>query len=236
MDEEACVGGFCRRCGREHRLDSLRAREAARELRARLDTDPGLRPLREKLFGPGGGKMLGVLLARDAFGQEVVCKGFSGQIEGSWFWPGWVEPVVDPVVFQRCQEGPEREIKTLTRLLSGIRADDPRAAALRQKRKQLSRRLMTRLFALYRLPNFRGEERPMTEVFAGEQGMPTGTGDCCAPKLLVHAARNNLMPLSLCEFFYGRPAGTRQRVHGRFYPPCHSRCRPLLGYLLCGLE
>ena len=63
-----------------------------------------------------------------------------------------------------------------------------------------------------------------------------GMGECCAPKLLNHAARNGLKPLSIAEFFWGEGPMLRRRVSGKFYPSCEARCQPLLGFMLCGLD
>jgi tRNA pseudouridine32 synthase/23S rRNA pseudouridine746 synthase len=63
------------------------------------------------------------------------------------------------------------------------------------------------------------------------QGVPTGTGDCCAPKLLAWAARNGFEPLALAEFWWG-PTSVGGKQSGQFYPACQERCQPLLGPLL----
>ncbi|MFM7425809.1 MAG: RluA family pseudouridine synthase, partial [Elainella sp.] len=67
----------------------------------------------------------------------------------------------------------------------------------------------------------------------GRSGLPTGTGDCCAPKLLHWAALNGWKPLTLAEFWWGRPEPGR--IVGEFYAACEERCQPLLGFLLSGL-
>jgi len=108
--------------------------------------------------------------------------------------------------------------------------------ALKRQRRELSRILMQDIFSLYQLPNFRGEVCSLQQLFGDETGIPTGTGDCCAPKLLAHAARNNLIPGSLAEFYYGRNNASGNCVHQQFYLPCTTRCLPILGHMLCGLE
>lgn len=57
---------------------------------------------------------------------------------------------------------------------------------------------------------------------------PTGTGDCCAPKLLNHAFANNLTPLSLCEAFYGK----NDIRHKKIFSPCLDKCKTLLKAML----
>lgn len=63
------------------------------------------------------------------------------------------------------------------------------------------------------------------------RGIPTGSGDCCAPKLLAWAARNQVRPLAMAEFWWGPDSATGRRS-GEFYPACQERCQPLLGPLL----
>lgn len=243
----AVCSGYCRRCGRVHTLDGVRARVHARALMEKMDRlgrvdflAPSERAAPECstafLFGPARGKMFGVLLCRDAQGEEVVLQAFSGRFNGRWQVEGWVDPLFDVQQFHRLNEPREREVKALGREMEPLPVGGSERLELGRRRKKISRRLMEDIFALYRVPNFRGEEKTLFEVFTGPGGMPTGTGDCCAPKLLAHAARNNLLPLSLIELYYGRDNASGSRAHGHFYPPCSTRCQPILGAMLCGLE
>ena len=79
-----------------------------------------------------------------------------------------------------------------------------RSSELKRARKKLSSELSQHLLSTYELRNFRNETKPMRDVFQGD-GMPTGTGDCCAPKLLQFASRHNLKPIGLAEFWIGTP-------------------------------
>lgn len=63
------------------------------------------------------------------------------------------------------------------------------------------------------------------------EGIPTGTGDCCAPKLLAWAARHELTPLAMAEVWWG-PTRVKDKTAGEFYPPCRERCEALMGPLL----
>ena len=89
---------------------------------------------------------------------------------------------------------------------------------------------------LYSLSNFKDETVSLREAFCVDKGMPTGAGDCCAPKLLNYAAKNHLKPLSLSEFYYGRENKSGSRQHKTFYSCCEEKCQPILGFLLCGLD
>lgn len=107
---------------------------------------------------------------------------------------------------------------------------------LRNKRKKLSRELMVKLHSLYRVTNFRAQTVSLSDAFRYDKGIPTGTGDCCAPKLLNQAAVLGLKPVGLAEFFWGKENRSGTRQHGQFYPCCIEKCRPILGFMLCGLS
>ncbi len=62
---------------------------------------------------------------------------------------------------------------------------------------------------------------------------PTGTGDCCAPKLLDFAFKNQFAVKSLAEVFYGK--SNKFRENGNLYEPCDERCALILPEIL-GLE
>ncbi|MBU1001553.1 MAG: hypothetical protein KKE73_03410 [Proteobacteria bacterium] len=245
-DTVTCAG-YCRACGREHLLHAGQALELARRLMGQLEehgridfdvpqaeADPrfGL----DYLNGPARGQMFGVLAYRDARGHTGALKAFSCQYNGAWLVPGWVPPVVDAQVFARIHDPVERRIKALGREMGALPAVDPRRPALKQQRKALAQQNMKDLHALYQLHNFRGLTRSMAEVFLGPGGLPTGTGDCCAPKLVQYAARNGLTPTGLVEFYWGRENSSGTRHQGEFYPACPERCAPILGFMLCGLE
>ena len=108
---------------------------------------------------------------------------------------------------------------------------------LRRQRASMSEALQAWIFRQYRVHNSLGEHSSIKDIFES-QGLtpPGGTGECAAPKLLEYAYRNSLKPLAMGEFWYGKSSGTAVRTHGRFYPSCTSKCGPLLGYMLGGLN
>jgi len=109
---------------------------------------------------------------------------------------------------------------------------DSRIHQLKQQRKALSRQLQTQMHASYYLTNFVGESLSLALLQGG--AMPTGTGDCCAPKLLHYAAAHKLKPLAMAEFWWGS-SSANERKQGEFYGACAERCQPLMGFLLSGL-
>jgi hypothetical protein len=237
-----CVG-FCRDCGREHRLPVAPALGAARALLDELACygNIGLGQAGDPrldlgyVHGPARGQMFGVLVARDGAGNERTLRAFSGQYNGIWEVPGWVPPILDPAAFAETIRVDEPRISAMTARLADLAQDDPRRGELLARRREASRDLQRRIFDLYHVTNFRGQTRAMGQVFLG-QAMPTGTGECCAPKLLHFAATHGLAPLGLAEFYVGRANRSGTRRHGEFYAPCAEKCAPILGFLLCGVE
>ena len=237
--------GYCRRCGREHGLGAGAARGQALVLMEWLAVKKRIDFAREEgeadprcstapLFGEPRGQMFGVLVGLDRAGNRQALRAFSGQYNGQWQVEGWAPPLFDLALYGRLHDPAEREIKTLGRQLEGLDPASPLRNELVRQRRELSRRLMRDIHALYEIPSFTGRTAGLDELFQGN-GIPTGAGDCCAPKLLNQAARHGIIPLGLAEFYWGRENRSASRQHGRFYPSCTSKCRPILGFMLCGL-
>jgi tRNA pseudouridine32 synthase/23S rRNA pseudouridine746 synthase len=123
--------------------------------------------------------------------------------------------------------------QVLLPLKKAIAAADDKMQVLKQERRELSRTLQTQMHSAYVLTNFAGETRSLRELIT-EGAMPTGMGDCCAPKLLHYAATNNLTPLAMAEFWWGNPSADGYKIQGDFYGACVERCQPLMGFLLSG--
>ena len=186
------------------------------------------------LFSEAGGKMFGMLSCRDAKGESVLLRAFSGQYNGLWQVEGWVGPVFDLKSFQTLMCGPEQEIKRIGREMDTLAKGARVYHHLRKERRILSQRLMRDIHDLYQLVNFRGEKRALAKAFLGTGAPPSGAADCCGPKLLHHAATHGLRPEAMAEFYWGGSNASSTRLHGGFYPACTSKCQPILGFMLCG--
>ncbi|MBD2500402.1 RluA family pseudouridine synthase [Anabaena azotica] len=125
----------------------------------------------------------------------------------------------------------ERDM-VLQPLEEAIATANARIQYLKQKRKSLSRQLQAQMHAAYTLMNFLGQSASLQQLMPS--GLPTGTGDCCAPKLLHYAATHGLKPLAMAEFWCG--SSSQDKVQGEFYGACEERCQPLMGFLLSGLK
>lgn len=109
---------------------------------------------------------------------------------------------------------------------------------LREERKTKSAALQQKLFDSYRFLNSHGEEKTAAEIFVQtEQKVPpAGAGDCAAPKLLQHAYQHQMQPIAMAEFWWGQSPKSEIRRHGHFYPSCRSKCFPILGHMLQGID
>ena len=153
----------------------------------------------------------------------------------------------DPTILERLTKESQFEKAELKRLKSAwdyriseieeeLTKFEQTVDSLKKKRASMSEELQDWIFRQYIVCNHLSQEASIAEIFS-QKGLipPGGTGECAAPKLLNYAFRNNLKPLALGEFWYGKSPDTAVRTHGHFYPPCTSKCGPLLDFLLTGI-
>ena len=113
-----------------------------------------------------------------------------------------------------------------------------RVAALKEERKQRSASLQKWLFSQFKMLNARGEEKSLLDIFAERLHClpPAGAGECAGPKLLQYAYSCGYRPLAMAEFWVGVSPVGEVRRDGCFYGACKSKCEPILGYMLQGLD
>ena len=137
----------------------------------------------------------------------------------------------DKFLRQHTQKQWQEQLATLQLQQRGF---EEQLTQLTQSLQQLEAQLQQADIDAYRLTNLRGEVQPM-QALLDLQHKP-GSGDCAASKLLHYAIQQRLKPIALSEFWWGpMPAGDI-RHHGQHYPACRGRCRPLLEFMLQGLE
>lgn len=124
----------------------------------------------------------------------------------------------------------------ISELQSSLKAISDKIEILKNQRVLMSESLQDWIFRQYIVHNASGDCASIADIFS-EEGLtaPGGTGECAAPKLLEYAYRNNLQPLAMGEFWYGKSPQTAVRTHGHFYPSCTSKCGPLLKFMMKGL-
>jgi tRNA pseudouridine32 synthase/23S rRNA pseudouridine746 synthase len=96
------------------------------------------------------------------------------------------------------------------------------------------------------LLNARGETKDLVDIWQDYYDKPKlrkkfpfppgGTGDCCAPKLLQYAYQHGLKPVCMAEFWWGPSTNTELRQHLNYYPACRGKCKPILTWMLQGLD
>ena len=109
---------------------------------------------------------------------------------------------------------------------------------LKAKRKQESEDLQNWLFRHFVFMNVSGEYKNLLDIFRDFNGTvpPSGSGECCAPKLLQYAFIHGLKPLSIAEFWWGEPPKLEVRHHLHHYPACNGKCKPILDFMLRGMS
>ena len=178
------------------------------------------------------GKMFGVLVVDSTEGLAFLAA-YSGLLAGRNDWPYFVPPVYDA-------QQPDGHFKTTEREISLISHHSPLIS------KQMSQELQLWLFHQYQLLNARGETKDLVDIWQSYYSReklrrkfplpPGGTGDCCAPKLLQYAYQHGLKPVCMAEFWWGAPTKEEVRQHLNFYPACRGKCKPILTWMLQGLD
>lgn len=187
----------------------------------------------EALQRPGGGKMFGVMRARDpGSGEQSLHYAFSGQLEGDWSREGWVGPIFDEARWRALEAEQDPQIKAFNAQIEAAAPGSSQRAELKAQRKAKSLALLDAYLDLYEIRALSGARCNVRELFGGKRP-PTGTGDCCAPKLLALAVDSGLEVQALSEIFLGSPGPSKTRVDGEVYPPCAPKCGPILDFVLC---
>ena len=211
-------------------------RLAAAEVQAYIAAHPDIREDADR------GKMFGVLVVEESLspapspnseGRWGYLAAYSGLLAGRNDWDYFVPPVYDA-------QQPDGYFKTKEREISLISSRSPLTS------KKMSQELQLWLFHQYQLLNARGETKDLVDIWQEYYTRPKlrqrfplppgGTGDCCAPKLLQYAYQQGLKPVCMAEFWWGQSTKEELRQHLNFYPACRGKCKPILTWMLQGLN
>ncbi len=108
---------------------------------------------------------------------------------------------------------------------------------LKTERKERSEKLHQDIFDNYHFLNSEKSSKSLNKIFQNTNRKPiAGTGNCAAPKLLQYAFQNDLQPIAMAEFWWGKPLKNEVRKHKNYYPACNGKCKPILNYMLNGLD
>lgn len=164
------------------------------------------------------GVMLGALVCKDKNGDEVKLVTNSGnakkiengkrKTENDFFGEiVFVEPVVSAEEIENALAENDKEIHELTEQINNeqLAISSEQLKELRKQREKLCSLSLEKVHDLYKFHCIDGKIRSLKEIcemYNGGKLPPTGTGDCCAPKLLDYAFSHELMPISLAELQY----------------------------------
>lgn len=202
---------------------------------------------RESLERKGQGLMIGALVcwekndSLEAGGRRVLLYAVSGNnrqlklsnpdenpfSEKSIFVPS----IVSPEKIDEALKENDLAIHKLTdriNELTLVSKNSPEVRKLLSERRALTDASLAKVFSLYSFICVEGKKLSLQDIIRRHKGKlpPTGTGDCCAPKLLSYAFSKGFEPVSMDEVYYGRD--TKHKQNGISYPPCDERC----GYIL----
>lgn len=111
---------------------------------------------------------------------------------------------------------------------------------LKQERRQKSDKLQRWLFKQFRMLNSKGEQKDLIDIFYNYNNQhtipPAGSGECCEPKMLQYAFSHNMRPISMAMFWWGKSPKEEIRHHLHFYPACNNKCKPILKWMLQGID
>lgn len=141
----------------------------------------------------------------------------------------------DQFQYKRCAKGWKKNIEAAEKSMAEF---ENQINALKNQRKKKSAEVQKKLFEQYQFLNADSNAKSLYEIFQEWQSElpPGGAGDCAAPKLLQYAFENGLKPVAMAEFWWGASASGQVRKHKSYYPACRSKCEPILGHMLKGLD
>ena len=192
------------------------------------------------------GKMFGVLVVEYQNNQSIqnnqsnlnFLAAYSGLLAGRNDWEYFVPPVYDA-------QQPDGHFKTTEREISRI-SRETSSTSNSSSTRGMSQDLQLWLFHQYQLLNARGETKDLVDIWQNYYDRPKlrekfplppgGTGDCCAPKLLQYAYQHHLHPVCMAEFWWGQSTKEELRQHLNYYPACRGKCKPILTWMMEGLD
>lgn len=193
----------------------------------------------------GQGIMIGAAICLDSSGNKIILNTLSGiskKIEGSRAEETgiFVSPIVVSEQINLALKKNDAEIHELTEKINSLKnirklKNQKYTDQTEEEKELVSRRLklcnesLSNVYSLYSFYCADKKVRKLSDICKNKLP-PTGTGDCCAPKLLNYAFKNELSVLSMAEVFYGKDNNSRK--NGELYPPCDERCALILPEIL----
>ena len=142
----------------------------------------------------------------------------------------FVDAIVSAEQIEKALEKNDDEIHALTNTINSYSGPTEILESLKKKRLELTSQSQKNVFNLYSFYCIDGKKRSLKEICTNNFP-PTGTGECCEPKLLNYAFKNNLQPLSMAEILFRRDEKFEEQDI-KAIPPCDERCSLILPSML----
>ena len=191
------------------------------------------------------GIMIGVMVCLKKDSAQEVClvtlsgishvMSFSDSVQSGFV---YVPPVVSPEQINKALEKNDKRIHDLTEKINLLKNEchsREQKDLLTKERKLLTDESLANVHALYSFHCADGSVQSLSSICKKRNAgklPPTGTGECCAPKLLNFAFSRELVPVSLCEAFYKNGITEENIIPS---PPCDERCGIIIPAML-GVE
>lgn len=200
---------------------------------------------RESLERKDQGVMIGSLVCWDKIKkQRVILYSVSGNnkqlipVNQNNLSDIFVPSIVSSELIDLALKENDKEIHELTdeiNKLTLVNKNSVERYQLIKKRTSLTDASLKKVFSLYSFTRYDKKKISLDEIIKTHKGQfpPTGTGDCCAPKLLNYAFEKDYEIISMDEVYYGRD--TKNKKNGTSYAPCDERCGYILPSIM-GLE
>lgn len=200
---------------------------------------------RESLERKDQGVMIGSLVCWDKIKkQRVILYSVSGNnkqlipVNKNNLSDIFVPSIVSSELIDLALKENDKEIHELTDKINKLTLVNKNSTVryqLIKKRTSLTDASLKKVFSLYSFTRYDKKKISLDEIIKNHKGQlpPTGTGDCCAPKLLNYAFEKDYEIISMDEVYYGRD--TKNKKNGTSYAPCDERCGYILPSIM-GLE
>ena len=178
--------------------------------------------------------MLGSLICKDKNNEKVKLFAISGSTKKIKKNKDddliFVDAIVSAEQIEKALEKNDDEIHALTNTINSYSGSTEVLESLKKKRLELTSQSQKNVFNLYSFYCIDGKKRSLNEICTNNFP-PTGTGECCEPKLLNYAFKNNLQPLSMAEILFRRDEKFEEQDI-KAIPPCDERCSLILPSML----
>lgn len=184
------------------------------------------------------GKMFGVLVVKSQQKLGYICT-FSGKLRDNIYPSFFVPSLFDLATNNNFLNKGMTELSEIGKRirileLENTNENNQDIIDLKEIRRLKSIGLQEELFNQYQFLNSAGLTKNLLDIFKDYNNgkPPSGAGECSAPKLLHYAYKNNMKPLAIAEFWWGKATLSEGKQHKEFYPACKDKCRPILSYML----